>query len=345
VQTPPIPDDEAERVESLRKLGLLDTPAEERFDRLTRLARKVFGVPIALVSLVDAQRQWFKSSQGLDATQTSRDISFCGHAIVGSDALVVPDAAHDDRFHDNPLVTGDPRIRFYAGQPIHAPDGRAIGTLCIIDRAPREFGPAELTLLEDLARVVEGEFERDRLGEEQRRLREVLSETERRASVDGLTRVWNRAFTMALLERELDVMRRRKTPLSVCFVDVDHFKTVNDTHGHPAGDAVLMIIAERLRRASRSDDAIGRWGGEEFLLLLPNTPGPVAALVAERARAAIASEPVTAEGVALSVTVSIGVCTIVDAAQTGEALVKGADEALYAAKSAGRNRVAVSNPA
>lgn len=116
MQIAPKPVDEAARLETLHSLSILDTPPEERFDRLTRLARRLFDVPIALVSLVDENRQWFKSHPGLDATQTSRDISFCAHALLADETMVIQDARNDDRFHDNPLVTGQPGIRFYAGR-------------------------------------------------------------------------------------------------------------------------------------------------------------------------------------------------------------------------------------
>lgn len=155
---PQLPPDEAERLASLRALGLLDTPAEERFDRITRLARVLFDVPIALISLVDADRQWFKSRSGLDAEQTPREISFCGHAILGSDLFEIPDATRDERFRDNPLVAGEPDLRFYAGAPLSAPDGRKIGTLCVVDRRPRELTPAQRAALRDLAACAEREI-------------------------------------------------------------------------------------------------------------------------------------------------------------------------------------------
>ena len=137
MRTPEKPEDEAERLRALTDLNVLDTDAEERFDRYTRLACRLFGVPIALVSLVDEHRQWFKSRQGLAAGETSRDISFCGHAILQSDTYIIENALEDERFSDNPLVTGDPKIRFYAGHPLRSPCGAALGTLCLIDRLPR----------------------------------------------------------------------------------------------------------------------------------------------------------------------------------------------------------------
>ncbi len=163
---PALPEDEALRQQALDGLALVDTLPEARFDRLTRLAASVFDVPIALISLVDQDRQWFKSCQGLDVRETPRDISFCGHAILEDRCLVVEDAAGDPRFADNPLVTGEPRLRFYAGRPITAPGGQRIGTLCVIDRRPRRFEARDRLLLDQLAALVEHELcnrDRDRL--------------------------------------------------------------------------------------------------------------------------------------------------------------------------------------
>lgn len=158
MKTPEIPSNESRRLAALRSLNVLDTPAEARFDRITRAAQQHFQVSIALVSLVDEERQWFKSRQGLEAIETPRDISFCGHAILSDDIFYIPNALKDPRFADNPLVTGPPNIRFYAGAPLHAPDGKRVGTLCIIDDKPREFSAEELAVLRDLADEVEQEL-------------------------------------------------------------------------------------------------------------------------------------------------------------------------------------------
>lgn len=146
-----LPADENERLAALRALALLDTPPEARFDRITRLACRLFRVPIALVSLVDRERQWFKSKQGLDASETARDISFCGHAIHAADLYQIEDARADARFCDNPLVSGAPGIRFYAGAPLATAGGYRIGTLCLIDHRPRHLSPDEQATLRDLA--------------------------------------------------------------------------------------------------------------------------------------------------------------------------------------------------
>jgi len=155
---PPNPENETRRLVALHALRILDTPAEERFDRITRIAQKLFNVPIALVSLVDTKRQWFKSRVGTDAVETSRDISFCGHAILQPDIFIVPDASRDLRFVDNPLVTGDPKVRFYAGQPLRDIEGNKLGTLCLIDRRPRELDEEQRQLLHDLGLWAENEL-------------------------------------------------------------------------------------------------------------------------------------------------------------------------------------------
>jgi len=158
MKRPATPENEAQRQASLCALELLDTPSEERYDRYTRIAKRHFDVSIALVCLVDTERQWFKSRHGLNASETPRDISFCGHAILSDEIFCIPDASKDPRFADNPLVTGAPNIRFYAGAPLHAPDGQRVGTLCIIDDKPHEFSAEELAVLRDLADGVEAEF-------------------------------------------------------------------------------------------------------------------------------------------------------------------------------------------
>lgn len=174
----PLPADEAARLGALRELAILDTPAEARFDRLTRLARDLFGVPIALVSLVDEDRQWFKSRQGLPAPETSREVSFCAHAILAErDVFVIPDATRDERFADNPLVTGAPDIRFYAGAPLSTSDGQQVGTLCVIDRSPRVWTAEQSDALRDLADIVEAELERSRAAQHERALVALTSLT------------------------------------------------------------------------------------------------------------------------------------------------------------------------
>jgi CheY-like chemotaxis protein len=155
----PVPPDEERRLRTLQQTGLLDTEPEERFDRYTRIATALFDVPIAMVSLVDRDRQWYKSRVGTDTRETGRDRAFCAHVILGDDVMQVPDALVDDRFADSPLVTGEPRIRFYAGAPLSLGDGSAVGTLCVIDHRARNLDEGQLRLLSDLAKLVERELQ------------------------------------------------------------------------------------------------------------------------------------------------------------------------------------------
>ena len=259
MQAPDIPVDEPARLEKLRALNILDTPPEERFDRLTRMAKRLFGVPIALVSLVDENRQWFKSCLGLDVRETPRDVSFCGHAILGSEVFVVPDALADWRFADNPLVLNEPHVRFYAGAPLNGPDGRKMGTLCVIDQQPRTFGRDDVEALEDLAAMVEREL--------------VAIEM---ATVDDLTGIANRRGFMTLAQQGLNFCRRQKIPAALAFMDLDKFKAINDRFGHQEGDLALCAFAGQMRNDFRDSDILVRLGGDEFAVLLINTSGQLA---------------------------------------------------------------------
>jgi len=253
MQIPAKPDNEHSRAATLRSLSILDSAPEERFDRLTRLAKRLFGVPIALVSLVDTDRQWFKSCVGLAASETPRDISFCGHAILSDEILLVPDALSDVRFHDNPLVTGDPNIRFYAGCPLTVPNGSKLGTLCLIDVVARDLNEDDLKLLRDLAAMAEQEIAAVQM-----------------ATLDDLTLISNRRGFEALAQHALAVCKRLEKPASLLFFDLNEFKQINDTFGHAEGDRALTTFAELLRAIFRDSDVIGRLGGDEFVVLLAN---------------------------------------------------------------------------
>lgn len=339
MRKPDIPDDEKERLAKLDSLGIIYSPAEQRFDRITQLARTAFNVPIALVSLVSEKCQWFKSSQGLLAAETPREISFCGHAILSPETLVVPDTLLNPDFADNPLVTGEPFIRFYAGHPLEY-EGYRLGTLCIIDRVPREFSVPELETLQSLAAWAENELAVSALSETQNRLLSELQEARREALIDPLTKVWNRKGMDELLHREIAAVQRQQKGFSVMLLDVDHYKEINDRHGHLVGDLVLKEIAGRIRAAVRPNDVLARYGGDEFFVFTANSGDDTAMTVANRILSRITAEPIQVEHEAIALSVSIGVAS---ARQTRGAeidrLIELADAALYAAKEAGRNRV------
>jgi diguanylate cyclase (GGDEF)-like protein len=325
---------------ALRALDVLFTPSEERFDRITRLASRLLGTPIAVISLVADSCKWFKSSLGLDVQETSREISFCGHAILSDDTFVVEDATTDVRFADNPLVVREPGVRFYAAHPLHSADGSRVGALCVIDRFPRTLSPDDAVLLRDLAAIAERELQHKQLSDAQRELIRERDDLRLRASIDDLTHLWNRATIIDLLDREI-ARASRGTPFCVAMLDVDHFKKINDSYGHLTGDSVLVELGARIRQGVRQYDAVGRYGGEEFLLVLSNCDLNSARPVCERIRLDVSSRAVETPNACVSATVSIGLVAFDPAYAMRDEMVSAADEALYGAKKRGRNRIEV----
>lgn len=315
--------DEAERVQVLRRHDILDTSAEESFDRITRIIAAALNVPIAAVTLVDDERQWFKSRVGLKSNEAPRSASFCSHTMLGEGAMVVSDTAQDARFSHNPLVIGDPHIRFYAGYPLVSSEGLPLGAVCAIDTAPRTMTVRELGLLKDLTA----------LANDQLKLR-------RMALVDGLTGALRRTAFIDLAERELLLAKRSGSPCSCLMIDVDHFKAINDSHGHDTGDKVLRSLVEDLNRLLRSTDLIGRMGGEEFAVVLPRTSMGEAAILAERLRVSAGGLVLSsAAGTRVSATISIGASEVVSSDEGIAEPLYRADLALLEAKRTRRNRV------
>lgn len=322
-----MPPSESRRLEALRSYSVLDTEPEQVFDDLTKVAAILCDAPIALVSLVDAERQWFKARVGMAITETPRELSFCAHAILEpSHVFTVTDAHEDSRFSGNPLVSADPLIRFYAGVPLVSADGQALGTLCVMDRKPRELGHQQEEALRALARQVVSQIE----------LRRWLLTATESSLTDALTGVANRRAFEARLAQEWNRLGRNAGTLSLLLADVDNFKSYNDTFGHLAGDEVLQQLAHGAQTHFRSCDLFARWGGEEFAAILPEAGESGAWAVAERMRASLAARHWPNR----PVTVSVGLTTMVaSTAVHSHLLVNQADEALYQAKSSGRNRV------
>lgn len=349
MQRPAKPANEAERLQALQRYRILDTPPEAAFDDLVMIAAAICGMPMGSVSLIDADRQWFKARLGLDDAQTARDVAFCAHAILEPERmLVVADASLDARFHDNPIVTGHPGIRFYAGAPLRDADGIAVGTLCVMDRQPRELQPFQRDALDALSRQVSALLElrrsshalamqlqdRDWYEQQLQAFSDALelqnADLAEQVRLDPLTGLANRRALRVALERALD---EDEAPFCVALVDIDHFKAVNDTHGHAVGDEVLVAVANAMRGSSAGHGLLARYGGEEFAWVLHNVDIAQARLQCEYLREAVAFA-----ADALPVTVSIGVSS----AHPGDnvaSLLERADRALYAAKAAGRNRV------
>jgi diguanylate cyclase (GGDEF)-like protein len=239
------------RLQAKQSLKVLDTEPEERFDRYTRLACKIFDVPIALVSLIDRERQWFKSRYGVDVPATPREFSFGGLAMSGDDVLVIPDIREDERFRDNPLLKVAPNLQFYAGCPLRTPGGEHLGALCLIDRRPRDFSADDADKLKELGRLVEAE----------------LSSTAM-ATTDELTKISNRRGFNAVATHALAMCERMGQPATLVLFDLDGFKAINDELGHDAGDQALVDFARALLKTFRDSDVVARLGGDEFCVLL-----------------------------------------------------------------------------
>lgn len=332
---PPVPSSEAERLATLRKLRVLDTPPEERFDRITRIAARLFDVPIVAVSLVDTERQWFKSCQGLSVRETSRDISFCGHTILGDGMLVVPDARRDPRFADNPLVTGEPGIRFYAGHPLASPDGHRLGTLCLIDRRPRELNELDREALRDLAAWAENELSVIQTLQQTLREREAEHAVlEHQATHDTLTDLPNHTLLTDRLRQAILMGRRGRTPVALLLLNLDRFRDINNTLGYQNGDRVLQQVGPRIQDVLRDVDTVARLGGDEFVVLLPSADAEVAIQVARNVLTAL-EVPVVLEGLPLQIEAGIGIAVFPDHGEEADLLLRRADVAMYAAKQTG----------
>ncbi len=460
-RVPPVPLNEAERLSTLHEIGILDTPRDAGFDRLTLLAASMFGTRYAFISFVDADRQWFKSAQGTEATETSRADAFCSYTILTRDAMVVCDTLEDERFRDNPLVHGGLKLRFYAGVPIASAEGYNIGTFCIADTQPRhevsdedklslatlaeivsemteEFrqrralrGGADEALdryalvsratldgvwdwdlangqvyysprwqkilglsetdcvstaehwterihLQDRAGVLEeierqmtgnaapfrlehrvqhldgtwrwvvarGVTQRNAAGRAMRMAGSLMDVTQEKTS-DALTRLPNR---LMLHERLTRLIQRGEAAgswhFAVFFVDIDHFKEVNEQYGHQAGDKVLVTLAERTsamvrKTRQRKESLVARLSGDEFAVVLDGVrDAKQAEAVAKRLQAAIGA-PIEINGECIAVRVSIGIAMAAPAFRTPESFLHNADLAMYQAKAAGRDAATV----
>ncbi len=342
---PPLPINEKLRLRALNRLDILDTPDEAVFSAITRLAAAVVEAPIALISLVDAERQWFKARVGLDIRETSRTVSFCAHALVNGELLEIEDASLDERFADNPVVRGEAGIRFYAGMPLVLPGGEVVGTLCVVDRVPRKLNATQRMTLEVLARNVVTELElRDRIRvlETEVALRhEAEIRIMHLATRDPLTGLPNRAALMDRLQHGLKSAKRDQTQLGVLFLDLDRFKWTNDTLGHDVGDALLQVIAERLTALLRESDTVARLGGDEFAILLPALHhADEAVQVAQKIINAIA-QPMNLKGHSVQVGCSAGVAVYPLQGETEDTLLRHADLSMYHAKELGGNQYQV----
>jgi diguanylate cyclase (GGDEF)-like protein len=343
MEAPKIPENEAERMAALEKLNIVDTPIQENFERITRITKSLFNVPIAAFTLIDGERQWFKSIQGLDVCETSREVSFCGHVINQDEIMIINDALLDPRFADNPLVIGPPFIRFYAGCPVLSTNGLKMGSLCIIDTKPHNYTATDLAQLKDMAKLAEIEINSSQNEYIQKQLMTELERAKRQALVDGLTRLWNRAGIEAIIKKQEAQSSQKQENFGIALIDIDNFKAVNDTYGHNTGDAILRAVAKRLLSSYRLSDSVGRWGGEEFLVVLGSGDQENFFEIADQARINISSTPIEINNLEITITITTGL-SYADWQKPGEiiSLVSKADKALYEGKIMGKNVVKIS---
>jgi diguanylate cyclase (GGDEF)-like protein len=356
MQSPALPHDEVRRLAALHATRLLGSEREETFDRITRMAAHVLRMPIALVSLVDSEDQWFKSRAGLDVQGTRRDISFCGHAILEREPLIVPDATLDARFADNPLVVQPPHIRFYAGVQLYSIDRLPLGTLCVMDRVPRTLAADELDILRDLARMTEQMIHFRQLARAAQSLHAhvhvdpadpdlaaAAGQVEFLLTHDMLTGLANRQVLARTIEHNLAQWARDGVQTLVASINIDRFKRLNELLGHHAGDKALVAITWSLQNLLRPGDMLARAGSDEFVLLLPNLGDDSAARDRLRELMGAVGREFAAPGGALPLTVnltcSIGYAIYPHDGATGDILLNNATMATRRAKALGGGQI------
>ncbi len=315
---------------------------------MTRLAAKLTGAPVSFVSLVDLNRDFYKSSYGFGEQQSSlcqiEGRTFCHYTILEKTPLVINDVTKDPVFNAVPTLKSL-GVRAYAGVPLVTQDGQVLGSFCAIDFKPKHWSDLDIEILSAFALSLMREINlrmaiqettslNMRLIEQVKKIDLMNQQLEVLAATDPLTGLQNRRAFEHMLGQELAMLKRRSTPLSVLIIDVDHFKLINDNHGHATGDKILMIIATILTSSARNMDAVCRIGGEEFAIILPDTDKASALEVAERMRATVAS----ADLLNTSVTISLGAATLLNGENASSLFVR-ADKAMYLAKQKGRNRV------
>ena len=319
----PVPVDEDQRLRDLERYGVLNADSDEHFDRILDLAGAIFQTPIVAISLVEADRQWFLAQRGLQVRETPRDLAFCAHTIVHDEVMVVPDATADERFRDNPLVAAEPHIRFYAGAPLQSPEGHNLGTLCIIDREPRELSEEQRQLLRRLAELAMRELELRRL-----------------AHLCPVTGLPTRHAFLTIGAREFDRSLRDQRPLSLLLFDIDNLRLINNRWGHEAGDRVLADVVGLARTFLKEEDFAARIGDGEFALLLVGIGGEQAMAMADALRNGVTQIPGVHSHSDFRLHISGGLTSLTSSDQRFTDLIHRASKALELAKGNGRNQIA-----
>lgn len=322
----PLPEYEAERQKALESYGLIGTEADPVYVHLIKLAAEICNTPMAMISLIDRNRQWFYARFGVDIEETDRVHALCAHSILEPGLTEVRDAREDERFADSPLVTQFPHICFYAAQPIKTAEGYCIGTVCVAGPVPAGLFEFQRASLKRLAEVVALLFEsRKGMIESERRLTHI-------ATHDTLTMLPNRALGLDRLKRAIARAHRYHTKAAVLFIDLDKFKQVNDDYGHAGGDALLVEVAKRLLSETRETDSVARWGGDEFLVVLSDIDDVEKAEAKLKTLKGRLDERYDINGETVDCSASIGLAIYPTHGEDEGALLSHADTAMYSAK-------------
>jgi diguanylate cyclase (GGDEF)-like protein len=315
---------------------LLPLELDEQILRIRRIGKRMFRVANCLVVLGD----WTTEQPDGELSKTTLELAFCASMPRIEKLLTVSDTRIHPATKKHQLVIGEPHIRFFVSCPIHGVDRAVIGNINLLDYVPHVFGSDDQAMLADLACLVERELHLRSMSVSQLVLQKKNKNLRRRSLIDPLIGTWNRGAIMRILEVEAVRCDKLGVPLSLVVVDLDYFKKINDTHGHPAGDTVLVKAASRMRSCIRPQEALGRYGGEEFLVVLPGSSQATALAVAERMRATIAEHEERIGHAMVKLTISAGIASTETFPQaTTEELISRADVALYKAKDSGRNKV------
>ena len=330
------------RIATLHKTNSFHTPLEERFERITRIGKKIMGVRVAGVTLITNETLWFKSINGWSITELPLKDSLQQPMLERGEPLIVPDTHKDLLYKKLPLVVGKPKFRFYAGYPLRDGNGEIIGTFCAFDTKPKNADHGLSEALSDLGQLAERELLTTDLWNAQSQLVGKLGTARRQALLDPLTRIWNRRGGLELLDIAQQESISGHEPFAVCLVDIDHFKAINDKHGHGIGDQALRKVAASITASIRPDDIVSRYGGDEFLVILRDATPGICRLVAERICGKIEETRVRTDDGYLSVTVSLGMAVSdVSESTTPTQLIERADTALYRTKHRGRNAATI----
>jgi diguanylate cyclase (GGDEF)-like protein len=320
---------------------ILPAELDEQILRIQRIGKRMFRTGNCLVVLGSgvAERR-----EG-EMSRTILELAFCSSMPHSDKLIVVHDTRADQLTRQHRMVVGAPHVRFFAAYPIFNVEHAVVGSINLIDYVPHAFGNDDQAMLADLACLVERELHLRSMSESQLVLQKKNKNLRRKSMIDPLIGTWNRGAIMRIIEIESIRCEKLNIPLSLVIVDLDHFKKINDSHGHPVGDAVLVRAASRMRSCIRPQEALGRYGGEEFMVVLPGSSQYTAQAVAERMRATIAAQAENIGGTLIDFTISAGVAsTEMFPHATTEELINRADVALYRAKEAGRNKVICATP-